>query len=605
MEHITGAGVLNFAKTKVLRETLLVFFAFVLSRGYILGGIFPAAVAFISYTVYKRTASVYLLIPAAAGLIARTMQGYEPWGELAAMLLCAALFVFTRKLKISLLHVGLISASLVIITISVFRLVTNTVYRISLQELLLEAAVVFAMVLMLDCAGSFFLDHIAKSRELFVVSFTVCFIMVLNGANVGFLLWPAVLLIALTAMMQLGAGAAFLTAASGGVCAALTGQEDWGLMATVVIGLAAAAFAKEFGGLICAGVFTAVCWLLQLADSGVVLGINSYYMFVAAALFIIINHKLGAAIKRLVAPFAESCGNAEVQAEKTLQQAEIMLRAEAAEMEELQELYSTYLDRRSVLAVQFEAMGQILENVRYSIADGQKSGIFAGLHSSIPRTRLGVDIAVSQCAASGTINGDCCGWQDIGGGRTAMVISDGMGKGKKAAAESLMVTRTIISLLKSGVTVELALRMINTIMIVKDDEDSYATVDLAIVDRQFGKASFYKVGAAPTLIRRGENVEELTLAAVPLGIVNGLKIRYMEASVKKGDWIIMMSDGVSDGGSDHGTSRNAFIDRIKAAAVKVRSDDPHVMSELLLNQAADSYIGRERDDMTVMVARII
>ena len=231
----------------------------------------------------------------------------------------------------------------------------------------------------------------------------------------------------------------------------------------------------------------------------------------------------------------------------------------------------------------------------------------AGSRSALSsdREKFSVDIAVSQCAASGAINGDCCGWQEIGDGKIAMVVSDGMGKGKKAAAESLMVTKTIMSLLKSGVTTDLTLKMINTVMLMKDDEDSYATVDLIIVDKRSGKAKFYKIGAAPTLIRRREQVEEVKLSAVPLGIVNGLKIRYMETVLKKEDWIIMMSDGVSDGGCTGGGRSDSFLAVIKETAARVRSSDPRTMSDLILDQAADSYIGRERDDLTVMVARII
>ena len=186
-----------------------------------------------------------------------------------------------------------------------------------------------------------------------------------------------------------------------------------------------------------------------------------------------------------------------------------------------------------------------------------------------------------------------------------MVVSDGMGKGKKAAAESLMVTKTIMSLLKSGVTTDLTLKMINTVMLMKDDEDSYATVDLIIVDKRSGKAKFYKIGAAPTLIRRKDNVQEVQLSAVPLGIVNGLKIRYMETVLKKEDWIIMMSDGVSDGGGSGSGRNDSFLSALKETAARVRSHNPQTMSDLLLDQAADSYIGRERDDLTVLVARIV
>ncbi|MDO4545710.1 MAG: SpoIIE family protein phosphatase, partial [Bacillota bacterium] len=69
--------------------------------------------------------------------------------------------------------------------------------------------------------------------------------------------------------------------------------------------------------------------------------------------------------------------------------------------------------------------------------------------------------------------------------------------------------------------------------------------------------------------------------------------------LRKDDWIIMMSDGVSDGGDGKG-----FLSQIKETAVNVRSSDPQTMCDLILNQAADSYIGRERDDLTVMVARV-
>ena len=78
-----------------------------------------------------------------------------------------------------------------------------------------------------------------------------------------------------------------------------------------------------------------------------------------------------------------------------------------------------------------------------------------------------MDIAVSQCAATGTINGDCCGWQDLGDGRTALVISDGMGKGKRAAAESLLV-----SVNKNGEDV------------AKAAEEAQASAEQAIADMQ-------------------------------------------------------------------------------------------------------------------------
>ena len=163
-----------------------------------------------------------------------------------------------------------------------------------------------------------------------------------------------------------------------------------------------------------------------------------------------------------------------------------------------------------------------------------------------------------------------------------------------------MVTKTIMGLLKAGASTDLTLKMINTIMVMKDDEDSFATVDLIILDKKIGKAKFYKIGAAPTLIRRKNSVEEVKLSAVPLGIVNGIKIQYVEAFLKKGDYIIMMSDGVSDGGGGRG-----FLSQLKEIVLNIRSENPQTICDLILNQSADSYIGKERDDLTVLVAKLM
>ena len=265
-------------------------------------------------------------------------------------------------------------------------------------------------------------------------------------------------------------------------------------------------------------------------------------------------------------------------------------------MAALDELYRTYLDSRSMLANQFELTRQILEKTRRRLSRKARTGVDCDEGAY----RFHADIAASQCAALGGINGDCCGWQDIGDGQIAIVLSDGMGKGKKAASESLMVVRTVLSLLRSGVRADTALKTINSVMLMKDDGDSFATLDLVIADQRSGRAKFYKIGAAPTLLRRKDHIEEMKLSAVPLGIVNGLKVRYMEATLRRGDWIIMMSDGVSDGGTNR-----SLVGDISETAAKIRSDNPQVMSDLILDQAADSYALRERDDLTVVVAKLL
>ncbi len=652
MENTTKARAFDFTKknrtkirTRLARGLAILAFALVVSHGTVMDGYFPAAVALTAYLAARKPLNALIAVPAAAAIAPYLMKGYDPWGDMAAVLVCALFFPVAGKVRFRVWQVGLIAASAGIVCISLSRVATSTVYKISPEKLLVYGALIFAIVIIADVicsivgadldasaigyadsrastlqnpasqsAGSYG-DWISRhmtlladgkyEKELRIAALISAVLMILNGAGLSFLAWPLILFMAMTALDSSSAGAPFIVIATGGVWAALIGQGQWGLLATAVIGAAAAVFVKRLGIFIRTAAFIAVCWTMGFMESGTVLGVDGYCLFVAAALFAVVSWKFRPSVKRLIAAIE---GNPADAGETSAFRTAALLQSKSDDMQELAELYATYVDSRSALASQFHMTKQIMDDVRYRIS--RRPGAARSSHSSIGsraksrREKLAVDISASQYAASGTINGDCCGWQDIGDGRTVMVVSDGMGKGKKAAAESLLVTKTLISLLRAGVTPDLALKMINTVMLMKDDEESYATVDLAIIDRISGKVKFYKIGAAPTLIRHRETVEEVKLSAVPLGIVNGLKIRYMETELKKDDWIIMMSDGVSDGGTAGSTGRDAFIDTLKSTVAKVRSADPEMMSMLLIDQAADSYIGRERDDLTVLAAHI-
>lgn len=341
----------------------------------------------------------------------------------------------------------------------------------------------------------------------------------------------------------------------------------------------------------------AVCWLLRMVESGLILGVDNYCLFLAVAAFAAVSWKCSSLLRRMIGLFS---GSRQEDFRQRSQETFHLLQRQEEEMKTLAELYDTYVDSRSLLAAQFGVTSQMLEHTRWQMEQALKKRYTKQGKEPFLHEKFQMDIAVSQCAATGTINGDCCGWQDLGDGRTALVISDGMGKGKRAAAESLLVTRTVLGLLKSGAGTELTLKMINTIMMMKDGEDSFATVDLAVVDRRSGRTKFYKIGAAPTLIRRRNNIEEVRLSAVPLGIVNGLEIRSEEIFLKKGDFLIMMSDGVSDGPDGRG-----FLPQLAEILRSIRSGEPAVICDLVLDQVSDSYLGKERDDLTIMTAKLL
>lgn len=588
MENTTKSETNALTKRKVLQSTVLMLFIFLVCRTPAAGEMFPAASAITAYMTSRSPYNLYMLIPVLAAVIPYCFSDWDVCSDFITIIVCGLFFAAAHRIKFKLWHKAVTAAAINITCTSIYRMATLTTYKTDIQTIAFEGLLVLITVFLTDAfCRSITGRQSTKNTEIQIAALAAACLLTLCGAGLSFLVWPAVIFIGLWSSAYMQTGQALYAATVAGVTAAIIQQPQWGLLMTIIIGLSVASLCKRHAMLLKGIVFVLTCAVLQSIENGEILGIDNYCLFLGTAGFLAVNWKFGKGLKKAIAIFA---GN--IAAEKETQEPHIIsrLRECESEMSDLSDLYSTYLDKRSIFAGQFDITAQILAAAKETRIRKNKK----------PSLKFDMDIAVSQCAASGLINGDCCGWNRLDDDRIVMVLSDGMGKGKKAASESLMVVKTIMSLLRCGVNTDMTLKTVNTIMMMKDDEDSFATVDLIIADKRTGRARLYKIGAAPTLIRHKDRVEEVKLAAVPLGIVNGLKIRYVETEIKKGDWIIMMSDGISDGGTGLG-----IMDCIKETAANVRSTDPQTMCDLILNRASDSYIGKERDDLTVMAARII
>ena len=83
-----------------------------------------------------------------------------------------------------------------------------------------------------------------------------------------------------------------------------------------------------------------------------------------------------------------------------------------------------------------------------------------------------------------------------------IALSDGMGSGSEAGEES----RTGIELLERfselGFKRETALSLINSALVMENDRETFATLDICCIDLYTGRAEFIKNGAAATYVLR-------------------------------------------------------------------------------------------------------
>ena len=178
-----------------------------------------------------------------------------------------------------------------------------------------------------------------------------------------------------------------------------------------------------------------------------------------------------------------------------------------------------------------------------------------------------------------------------------IALSDGMGKGESASRESALTITSLYNLMKAGFDVELALKTINSLLLFKSTEEIFSTVDLGLFNKVNGKIKFFKIGAAATFIKRGDKVETIKVSALPMGIVDSIRISHIEIQARRGDEIIIVSDGITEADRTDGQ-----MEWIRETIANIRSRDPQTMSDLIINKAVERYGLKEKDDMTVITA---
>ena len=197
------------------------------------------------------------------------------------------------------------------------------------------------------------------------------------------------------------------------------------------------------------------------------------------------------------------------------------------------------------------------------------------------------------------ISGDNFMMRELGGGKLAVALSDGMGSGEKACRESTLVMELLEELLEAGFPAKAAIQMINTTLVMGREEIHYSTVDMTLFDLYSGECEIIKAGASSTFIRSKAGVEHLNSTSLPIGVINSIEIDSVRRQLEDGDFIIMVTDGVMDA-LPVGEQDLLLETIIKGTAIS----NPKELAHHILQQVL-SWTGREpEDDMTVLAVGI-
>lgn len=196
------------------------------------------------------------------------------------------------------------------------------------------------------------------------------------------------------------------------------------------------------------------------------------------------------------------------------------------------------------------------------------------------------------------LSGDTFAFTNLPMGRVLLCLSDGMGSGQSAFAESETVIDLAEQLLEAGFSAEAAVKLINSVLLLRGEEQKPTTLDLCMVDLYSGACELVKLGAAATFIKRGRSVEILQTEALPIGMFREVTPIALENNLTDGDMIIMMTDGILE----------AFAEVDKEGVLReLIAEYDGMNTKELANHILKKAIEQTkipRDDMTVLVAGI-
>ena len=139
-----------------------------------------------------------------------------------------------------------------------------------------------------------------------------------------------------------------------------------------------------------------------------------------------------------------------------------------------------------------------------AFASSQNTPEEASVSQSAPNKYVIKSEVISEKKFGEEVSGDSYLRMELQDLRQLCVLSDGVGSGENAQKSSQAIINMLERLLNGGFSESKAIEIVNSIAKLKGEDETYATLDAAIINQKDAMCYFIKLGAAPTyLIEKG------------------------------------------------------------------------------------------------------
>ncbi len=199
------------------------------------------------------------------------------------------------------------------------------------------------------------------------------------------------------------------------------------------------------------------------------------------------------------------------------------------------------------------------------------------------------------------VGGDYFDYVPLDNNRVGIIVADVVGHGIPAALLMAKVSaESRFALATSATAVEAISKMNNNLSDLNIDR--FVTLVLGLLDVDAGKMTIVNAGHMPPILRhQSGEIRQLAIeeAGLPLGIMEDYEYEAVEIEVRRGDVVVMYTDGINEAMDADGNQLTTqfMIDEIKSSQTKT----PETIGELIC-QTVTRHIGRTPaiDDMCVV-----
>ncbi|NLY39721.1 MAG: SpoIIE family protein phosphatase [Firmicutes bacterium] len=246
---------------------------------------------------------------------------------------------------------------------------------------------------------------------------------------------------------------------------------------------------------------------------------------------------------------------------------------------------------KELVSGQLEGLAQVMLDLADQV-DANRFPPDVGEQAPLFHLEIGVAQRAGRCQQ---VCGDCYSLLDLGIREQVIILSDGMGNGPRAAEESKATAAMLERLLEAGFPKEVVIRSVNSLLQLRAGDETFATVDMALINLVEGEVELLKIGAAPSFLKRGRDVYKIGASSLPLGILANIEMERYREKLHADDLLVMVTDGICDPDGE--------IPWLPSYLKQMESSPSQIVADRILDETIRRNGNPLRDDLTVVTCR--